>query len=237
MPNFWRIDYSDGDFTLMESPSLFACDRLRAYHLELHKALEGLSVWPPEVDEVIYPQFKQYYQKVGDLLLPRVECDRLLPTSRHAFFVCTDPIKHPKTEQSLPGLSGLEQIMGYSYHQDSGGEEGDKSLKGTGDPTLDILTSAVLIFKAGGIALAKRYSREDLVKMCVYANELQKLPDDKDKQKKEIAKKFEYVNEVVEVDDPIFAENKVKIVEGLLRLGIPLPPQIQIASRKSQVAG
>lgn len=219
MPTFWRLNYTDGDFVLIESPSLLNCDRTRSYHLELHKALEGLSVWPPEEsDEQIYPKFKLYYQKLGEMLTPPIDCDRLLPESRHKFFVCTDPVEHEG--RMLPGLSGLEQIMGYSYST----ERGEPPDKTTGDVTLDILTSVVLTFKGGsGIALAKRYSREDLVKMVNYAGQLLKASTDSEDDSKDSKEIYKAPAAAIEPDDPILVQNREEILVKLRSLGIHPP--------------
>lgn len=222
MPNFWRVNFLDGDFALIESPSLFDCDRIRAYHLALHQALTGLNVFPAvEADAVLYPQFKLYYQKLGNIMNPVVDCDRLAPESRHEFFVCSEPIEHDG--RLLPGLSGLEQLMGFSYSTESS-EPPDKT---TGDITLDILTSVALTFKGGaGIALAKRYSREELVKICNYAGQLLKASteedDTKDKNKSLTNRVIPHA--AVEADDPILVQNREEILAQLRSLNVSPPP-------------
>lgn len=215
------MNFLDGDFVLIESPSLLDCDRIRAYHLALHQTLTGLNVFPAlEADAVLYPQFKLYYQKLGNMMNPVVDCDRLTPESRHEFFVCTEPVEHG--EQRLPGLSGLEQLMGFSYNTEAG-EEPDKT---TGDINLDILTSVVLSFKGGsGIALAKRYSRESLVKMCNYAGQLLKSSTEEDDAKdknKSLTSRVIFKAEV-EADDPILVQNREEILAQLRSLNVNPP--------------
>lgn len=176
------LRFADGNYVIVLPPPLLDCNHqfhsrlVRLHHLELHQAVAGQIVWPPEeVATTIYNAHSRYFQKVGALLTTAVDTDLLEPISRHLFFVCTDPLTHPELKTIVPGLSQLEQLMGYGY---SSGEPQPEPIHTTGNPELDVLVDSLLIFKQRALPLAQMLSLQDLSKACKQANDRMKASTD-----------------------------------------------------------
>ncbi len=173
MPKFERLELINGDFILVEAPTILVHARVRALQVELHSSLLGLNVLDSGVDLEIYPIYKNYYQHIGDLLTPRVLCDELVSKSRHEFFVCTAPYIASNGEEVL-GLSKLETLMGYS--QDTSpvseiGKKNDSEIITTGDNLLDIIADSLLIFKKNAFNVFKTFSLEDTAAIALQASQ------------------------------------------------------------------
>jgi hypothetical protein len=179
--SFWELEYLDGDRHLARSPSLIKKISegdillnkvVRQWQLALltevtHNTILKGEIWPPEsVDAVCFNHHRVYYQKLADLLgIPKI--DGLTARSRHTFFVCGQP----NEKRGIYELSGLEQLMGYAYIEKSESRSAAKHQISTGDDDLDLLTSAVLTFKAQALPVARLLSKKDLLSCIVYANE------------------------------------------------------------------
>ena len=212
-----RLDFVDNHFQLLFKSDIPAIkhQRIRAYHLELLQELSGMPVWPPdEVAEVLYKNFPLHYQKVGELL--GLECDRLTDESRHLLLVCTAPVG--EDESVRPGLSQIEQLMGYSLEKSAEVVVDDgREVPTTGDYVLDVKTDLYLIFKRHAPKLWEIHSLEECALLCKQANERMKDPDEADNGKG-------WGKEVEVVDDEIFLEKKEEILLGLSAIAV-IPPE------------
>ena len=163
--NSHRLDFQDGDFLLVFEPPLAQMRELAAYHQELLKRIHQLNAyWLPECDPVFFPHFQVYYEKIAARCSPPFDPSRLTSYSRHRFFVATDPVEHPEMKgQLLPGVSGLEQLLGYTYHV----QKPSKPRVTSGDNEIDTVAMLALLPTSTQLPwLVDRYSITDLGKLC-----------------------------------------------------------------------
>ncbi|MEH2138574.1 hypothetical protein [Nostoc sp.] len=150
MLDFWRLDAVD-DFFLVAAPTLATATTIRAYHLELLSRVRSLSHHHLiESDAVLFPNFAQYYQKLGDRLSPNFDTSKIQRESRHSFFIAAEP-------RGNFWISGLELLMGFDYEEGRGKREEGKSkgssllpsssllLPSTGDFNLDVLAELLML--------------------------------------------------------------------------------------------
>ena len=212
-----RLNFTDNDFQLLFKSDIPAIkhQKIRSYHLELLQELSGMPVWPPdEAAQVLYETFPLHYQKLTELL--ELECDRLTDESRHLLLVCTAPVG--EGESIRPGLSQIEQLMGYSLEKSSVVVVDDGSfVPTTGNYVLDVKTDLYLIFKRHAPKLWEIHSLEECALLCKQANERMKDPDEADDGKG-------WGKKVDVVDDEIFLEKKEEIVLRLSAIGV-IPPE------------
>lgn len=211
----YRLDYQDGDFVIVFPLPIQKSRRVSAYHQELRNAIAGLHVWPEELDSKIYPVLKTYYKKIAHFF--GFNSDLLTQNSRHHFFIATEPIQYK--EQLIPGLSLLEKLLGYDYPKEDRVTTDIECVISTGDPNLDIIADAILIFKVGG--LENHYSLDELAKLCKQAN-------DRLKQAEELAKgetKGGDENLEFEPLDEDFVKDQSRLYNWLTNLGVVVPTE------------
>lgn len=215
------------------APSLHLSPLIREYHLQLLQSLhpksedEKIEIWPPErVAEEIYENLRPCFWKVTALLEQdfyqrwgveqKIDCDRLDPVGRHLFFVCTTPFEHP-SRGFVPGLSGLEQLMGYVYldapSDDGQVQDHKSSTPTTGSLELDALVDTLLIFKGRGHQLARFLSRDECIKACIQASA--RMQPDQQNQEVEETEPWK--------DHPDFLERKSEILAALQEIGVNPP--------------
>jgi hypothetical protein len=227
----WTLHYQDGTYQIIMPPPLLKevdgqvvvfAHLVREAHamlkIRLHEkqVQEGMKIYPfNEADAKIYSALGYYYEAVSRLVNPLIIVPRLTPKSRHEFFICTDPVKHPYEDVMLPGMSGLEQLMGFNY---SFGERHEPEHT-TGDINLDVLTGVVLSFKKNALPLASMLGVDDLSQMVGHANWLMTPKEERDKGKKATPTKIKAV-----VDDKEFQRLKPLIMERLEEFGAIVPP-------------
>lgn len=226
----WRIDYLDGDFEFVALPPVWiehkgaevlSQDMLNAYLQELRNAIAGRNIWPIESAGDLFSEFGLYFRKLSELFRPQLDPGRMTPESRHEFFICTEPFPGlHDPEQLLPGLSGLEQLLGYSYQVASDKPKARPRLEGTGTPDLDVLTSALLMFKEAALPLAHKVSTTALAKMIGFANDQIALASEKDGDKPKAPPE---AREEPKADD-VVAVNADEIAATLAEQGIMMPP-------------
>lgn len=210
----YRLDYQDGDFVIVFPLPIQKSRRVSAYHQELRNAIAGIHVWPEELDAKIYPILKTYYRKIAHFF--DINSDLLTQNSRHHFFIATEPIQYK--EQLIPGLSLLEKLLGYDYPKEDFITT-DIDVVSTGDPTLDVIADAILIFKVGG--LENHYSLDELAKLCKQAN-------DRLKQAEELAKgetKGGDENLESEPLDEDFVKDQSRLYNWLTNIGVVVPAE------------
>lgn len=146
------------------APSFSQTMKLRDQLAEFKESLVGMSVYPPELilpdenarlDEFLYGNFSPYFEAIAELLNLKVHPSEIESASRHEFFVCTAPIPHwSNANEVVPGLSGLEQLMGYEYP--SGGSVIPTPSRSRDDDA-HLMAALVLNFPNSGLELADRY--------------------------------------------------------------------------------
>lgn len=218
MPRWYPLKYTDGEITIVRSPSLWDSPLIRQYHLELLKVWQGLIGWPPEreVEIQVYDQYGGLYKSIADLLVPQIFPDRLSFEDRFKFFVCTEPFEHPAIGPTL-GLSELSKLMGYEIAE----KEGDLPEQTTGDSELDLYVDLQIVFKTRAKQIAKDFSPEDCAKMLVQANWRMTPPEEQKKQ----SKRRQQPKEIPppSEDRGEFVDNKEGIETSLKSLGVQLP--------------
>lgn len=219
MTDHWVLKHIDGNFQIVLPPSVldsnyqFHSRYIRIHHEVLRTAIAGREVWPPErVAAELYSSFKVYFQKLGGLFDPVINTDILDPIDRHLFFICTEPIELPQYQNLVPGLSGLEQLMGYKYADPSAPPSPEPEYT-TGNSELDILVDTLLIFKRNGYKLAQMMGLNDLSKCCVQANNRMRIKEDDSEPEEAQSWK----------EDPEFTDRRSEIEDALRASGIESP--------------
>lgn len=210
----FRLNYQTGDFVLVFPLAIRESRKLSAYALEIRKSIAGFHIYPEEMDHYLFPRFRYHYLKIAQFF--EFDVDQLTQESRHHFFIATEPITYQG--QIIPGLSLLEQLLGYKYP-----EEGTtppvapQDIITTGDLALDIIADAILIFKVGG--LENHYSLSDLAKLCKQAN-------DRLKQAEELAKGETTGGDENLENEPLdddFAKDRSRLYNWLINLSVNVP--------------
>ena len=211
----FRLDYQDGDFTLVFPLPIKESRKVAVYHQELRGAVAGLHVWPEDLDSKLYPLLKIYYHKIAVFF--EINPDQLTQESRHHFFIATEPIEYKN--QLIPGLSLLEKLLGYDYPKEDASElvKSSEEIITTGDPSLDIIADAILIFKIGG--LENHYSLDELAKLCKQANERLKQAEESARGETKGGDE----NLESEALDEDFVKDKSRLYNWLTNLGIAVP--------------
>lgn len=213
---YFRLDYINDDFTIVFPLPINISRKIAAYHQELREKTAGMNIWPETLDSDIYPEFKIYYDKIAYFF--DIKPEKLNQTSRHKFFIATEPIEYKK--QLIPGLSYLEKLLGYDYPTET--DETDTSTSGdevitSGDTNLDIIADSLLIFKVAG--LENHYSINELAKLCKQANARLKQAEDNAKKDNKGGDE----NLESETQDEDFIKDKAKIYNWLTNLNIEVP--------------
>lgn len=141
---------------------------IRALHLELlERARASTEAWYEDLaDELLWLQHEVFYRAIGDAM--GIVPSELSAPDRHQLFIATEPIEHQG--QSLPGLSWLEQLMGYEY--DLRGLTSGSSPLTSGDGDADLIAACHLILGDNAIPYMERFSRPKLLKILEQCNNL-----------------------------------------------------------------
>jgi hypothetical protein len=168
---FTRLNQVDGTFCLIQAPSLAIAPIVRAYHLELLSVVRQFEYWYLEAaDTVLFTAHEYYYQAIANHLAPSVEVKLLIPQSRHQFFVATEPTPTPEGE-TMPGMSQLEQLMGFSYPKPGKGVPSLEVVATTGDYCLDIEASLLLFRPDQAHWLRTAFSPTQISAIITYVNQ------------------------------------------------------------------
>ena len=136
MLDFWRLDFDNGDFILIESPSLNICSKVRAYHLELLNLVKSLPNYELLTsDYLLFSNLEIYYNKVCSFF--SIEANKLTPESRHKFLIAVN-------QKDNFWLSGLEILMGYDFVEGSSENENKVSVT-SGQFDIDLLAELLLL--------------------------------------------------------------------------------------------
>jgi|LakMenEpi03Aug12_release.lakeMendotaPanAssembly.Ray.scaffolds.fasta_scaffold553829_2 hypothetical protein len=135
MLDFWRLDYENGDFILIESPVFLISNKVRAYHVELLNRVKSLPYYYlPSSDTLLFENLYPYYKNLGDLL--KIDIDNLVPEARHSFFIASE-------QKGNNWLSGLEKIMGYDFVETK--QDSEDIIVSSGNFEIDILAELLLL--------------------------------------------------------------------------------------------
>lgn len=226
----WRLDFNDGSWRLVTAPPILrdgvmVSRMVRAYHRELLQGLQGKYIWPVTADEErrLFAEFSAYYRHLARLVIPDIDPSDLAGPSRHQFFIATESHPHPgKPDEMVRGLSGLEQLLGYSYPEQE--VNPDEQDEGAGDSDLSTLAIAFLTFQRQDVlGMAHCMSSTDLSGVVGFANrKLSEAHDQANSDKKGdgAAEKWE---DPGAGDDDKFKQNKPLILERLQGLAISVP--------------
>lgn len=210
MLEYDRLDLEGGDYLLVFPPSMAKYPVVFAHYQEFRRALEGLPVWPPQVDTALYKKLRIYYQNIGRSL--GFDPDNVLPESRHEFFVATEPVVVPAiAPDPVPGLSGLERLLGLLYPE-STEVKAEKVMITSGSVDIDLTVDVALVFKELTPWMVQRFSRETLAKMV--------------RQGSDRLRGEEAIKELQAEKDKDFTERNYGAIAAQMRLrGIPVPEE------------
>ena len=205
-----RLDLKGGDYRLVFPPSMAKYPLIFAHYQEFRRSLEGLPVWPTGIDEHLYPRLRVHYQKIGRLL--GFDSDRLIPESRHEFFVATEPVVVPAiAPDPIPGLSGLERLLGLSYPEETEAKA-DKVMITSGSVDIDLLVDLVLLFKENAQWIYRQFPREFVAKAI--------------KQGSDRLRGEDAIKELQKQKDTEYTEQNYSAIAAQMRLrGIPVPEE------------
>lgn len=169
MKSFKRLNQIDGRFVLVQAPCLKLAPIVRAYHVELLSLVQQFEYWYLEAaDSLLFEAHDYYYQAIANHLEPAIEVELLTPESRHCFFVATEPFTIDG--KTMPGMSQLEQLMGFSYPK-AAGRPSLEVVATTGDYCLDIEASLLLFRPAEAHWLREAFSPTQLSAIITYVNQ------------------------------------------------------------------
>lgn len=148
----YRLHHRLDCFPVIYYPPTFNKHReVRERHLLLlDKARNVNNWWVPFADPIFYSEhaFKELYCAIGALMNPPMSEELLdvMPSDvRHSFFIATEPVEHPALKQMVPGLSILEQLMGFRYEKST-----EKAWVTSGDSLIDLHADLLICFGADG---------------------------------------------------------------------------------------
>lgn len=228
----WKLKFNDGRWRLITAPpvlhqGVLSSRMVRAYHQELLQTIAGRYIWPVTREEelALFSEFCQHYRNLAEWAIPGIDPSDLAWESRHGFFIATESHPHPNPAhpEMVRGLSGLEQLLGYTYPEtDTVDPDPDE---GAGDSDLSTLAIALLTFERQNVlALAEVMSSADLAGVVGYANrkrqEAHQQAEDKDKPP---VAPPEPVEDPASADDDLFREWKGVIEERLRGMRVRLP--------------
>lgn len=218
-PDFKITTQIEEDWALIQSPSVFNHNKVWAYYEELSKALEPLQPWDVSRDRVLYPEFRQYYQKLINAIAPGLDADKLRTESRHGLCICTPPTE--KDGQLRLGLSGVMQLLGYKPASDTGAKaESVSDTTGLADdPVLALIADCTLIFKRQSEMLFRHFGVADLSAIATHASKrLEAARADSDAQYKKEAPPIP--------ENKKWKEVREDAIEKLSQLNVPLPKKM-----------
>lgn len=214
-----RLNYKDsGNFVLIlpSHISLNKHKKIRSYHLELLSRLVNFPVWSPEeVAFLLYDNFEIYYQKIFDVLDCGAKASEIDTIDLHLFLICTEP------KGNRPGLSFLEQMMGYRVEEEPSNEDNpsttdsnDTEIHSTGDSFLDVKVDSLLVFKNNAHLLWDCHSLEECAKMTIQASH--RMRDNSEDNSL-------WISDCESEDEDDFLSIKDNIFQELNLLNIPTP--------------
>jgi len=228
----WKLKFNDGRWRLITAPpvlrdGVLVSRMVRGYHQELLQAIAGRYIWPVTREEelALFSEFCQHYRNLAECAIPGVDPSDLTWESRHGFFIATESHPHPNPAhpEMVRGLSGLEQLLGYTYPETDTVDH--ETEEGAGDSDLSTLAIALLTFERQNVlALAEVMSSADLAGVVGYANrkrqEAHQQAEDKDKPP---AAPIEASEDPTGADDDLFREWKGVVEERLRGMGVTVP--------------
>lgn len=177
MQPFHRLERTDRSGLYVKAPIFSHPTKpdhfeVRAYHLELLSQVgQFTGFYLPQADAVLFESFDLFYQAIANLLQPRFEARQIEPRSRHSFFIATDPVPNPlNPDELVPGLSGLETLMGYELPTPPTKETPIHLT--SGDPDADLVAAMLVTFKTSALSLMSRYCRSDLINILSQSQNL-----------------------------------------------------------------
>lgn len=241
-PRFWQIQYTGNTETLerpgirVPAPALTEAFELRLAIEDLKTQITGTAVHPPDgrnedgdrIDNYLFSKATHFFVAIAKLLRPIKNSgmddesilqllESLDSVERHKFFVCTDPVESwAAPGEFIPGLSGLEQLLGFSYPSSSSSYT-DPVYIPSNDPDAYLIAALLLNFRNVGLELADRFPASFLQEILQDASHLSTPESDR---KSRSGEAFQHQPPVV---NPEFDQKKDKIAEKMKKAGITIP--------------
>ena len=232
-----KIEFIDGSFVLVRAPNTYAALDINQYYLDFKREVQGKTLWLinndaklAELQQTVYAVYSGRIKQLAEMLHPGLEqrCDEMALDSRHRFFVASQPIDYEN--EKLPGLSGLDRLLGYSHKntviQKEHPEQEDDSafieqiIDSTGSHILDLIVDANLVFKGRADRLLKRHSPTEITNMLIYAGKRLKPPEE------QLADKMEspiYRDVELPTESDGFKAKRDHVMAQLEGMGIEMP--------------
>lgn len=169
---WWELTYEGGEIQILLPEDIPATLywRVDAAQRAFKEKLAAQRIYVegdiPQCDRALFEKFAPYYRLLGKLL--GINVDTLTPQSRHAFFVCTDPIEFK--EQLIPGLSGLDLLLGRELSESEPKEEDVEGESAMGREELE--AALLLSFKRHAIWIFRNRSYRQACKIARHAQEM-----------------------------------------------------------------
>lgn len=143
------------------------------YRNELMSIAQRLTGWwDTSADRQLYSTWDVLYQEIAQRCTPTFDPATMTSHDRHCFFVAQEPVQIG--DQWSPGLSTLDQILGYSYPTPQDLANRPKNQPPpltTGNPILDLVTDICLVFKQSAPWIIRTYGVEEARMLLVQGND------------------------------------------------------------------
>ena len=238
-PPFGQIQYSQSTDLVerpglrVPAPSLTEAFEIRLAIEDLKAHITGYAIYPPEdrnsdgdrIDNFLFFKASRFFIAISRLLRPfkgqdeeaiLQELESLDTVERHRFFICTEPVESWLSPGVLiPGLSGLEQLLGYSYP--SGASRSESAYIPSSDPDAYLLAALLLNFRNVGLELADRFPASFLQDILQDASYLS-TPESERKIGSDNMEQY-----IPPPSNPEFDQKKDEIAEKMKKAGITIP--------------
>jgi hypothetical protein len=159
--DYWLLTFKDGDFCLVEQPSLQKAQLIQSYHqilLSLTRSqYENLGAIASL--DFYLPGLEVYYQKIADLLSPLFDSSKLTPESRQLFYIAFEP-------RGTKWISGLEILLGLDFDTTPKTESTPELQITSGNLEIDIVAELLLYIESGRVEwLVQNKSPQYLIKL------------------------------------------------------------------------
>lgn len=126
--------------------------------------------WDSSADQRLFGTWNSLYQEIAQRCQPQFDPAEMGSHDRHCFFVAQEPIEI--LGQWSPGLSTLDQILGYSYPDPATpSRQTQPPIVTTENPILDLVVDTCLVFKQSAPWLLRNYGVEEVRLMLVQGND------------------------------------------------------------------
>jgi hypothetical protein len=243
-PKWARIQYTTAtdrhdSFEIVNEPSINRLLQVEPIYEDMMAQLATLPLYPYDtpignsgqiLHDFLYEIVREHCIKIARLLEPQIYPDLMEKSSRHSFFICTEPVDIDGYDKPVVGLSILQELLQRSLPgmmpevEKEVGELNEEPIT-SGDFRADIAASLSIAFKGDGLAYLN-YPLSFAVNALRQAGELYKKVDPENKKKQQARRIYSPPTlevEVGKIDSGRFDRAKPLIMQKLDEMGIKYP--------------